>query len=455
MNVPSREYRFFKDIIVHIRNDKKSFLSLSQESDNKISYCNNGDIYNNQTRIKTTIGRYFRRQLNITPGQLSDVTLGKLNGHLFGQFVDNKSYFKLVNGQEIINCYKKSYGHHSCMTGDCSNLVELYALNPDKVSLLLFNNGTKARALLWNIGDKKILDRIYPDDGYHIDAYKKYCDDHGYIYRIHRGYPGDYTVALSDNETYTITLKHGGIFPYLDTFTFGEIYGNYVTLSNDHNFGNCVFKCQDGDYENNDNICCNCGERVNNDTCFNYDNEIYCEDCYCELFICCEECNENVPNEDTTLAHSKNGYEIDVCKYCLDHYYTECEDCGKYFHNDNINECGAINLCNECIENYVQCEDCGEYVKSDYVTIEDTDEIICCDCKDNYYYCEECDKYFFNQRDLFLNCKEYKNENCKDCPERKKEPVQKDQSIIQLEDVKNAMFSDYRRHYENRQTNAN
>jgi hypothetical protein len=119
------------------------------------------------------------------------------------------------------------------MTGSSSIYTNFYAINPEKVGLLLFDN---LRALIWTTDEgKTVLDRIYPANHWRIEPLLKWSKSQGYVTTRYndKGYDYDYYEEnnrhLTDRRSYTVTMKlfrdkDGELtFPHLDTFCFEEI----------------------------------------------------------------------------------------------------------------------------------------------------------------------------------------------------------------------------------------
>ena len=105
---------------------------------------------------------------------------------------DEDTHFSFLEGLDIVDFYKKAdEKSHSCMTGGHAQKTMLYADNPERVKLLIFDDFV-ARALVWKDDDgKTLLDRIYPNGGHHIDLYLKYAKKNDWIARNHQGAPRD------------------------------------------------------------------------------------------------------------------------------------------------------------------------------------------------------------------------------------------------------------------------
>jgi hypothetical protein len=96
----------------------------------------------------------------------------------------------------------------------------------------------------------------------------------------------------------------------------------------------------------NRNVCCDCGDIIDDDETRMHDNDIYCESCFHENFTMCDGCNEPYDSDDIITIHD--------CNYCPDCYndrYTECGSCGEIIsiHNTCTNDNGDT-YCESCFD---------------------------------------------------------------------------------------------------------
>jgi len=232
------EAEAFSRVLDDIRKDTKGhYLSYSQEQPAKVSYASRPEHkLDNAQRTRTTLGRYIRRHLGVSKDDLPDKTLHEVSREVFAHLVRGIQAISTISGDAITEAYRTAVGGVSCMTGDdhC-RYTELYALNPDVVSMVVYGDN-QARALLWKTDQEAmVLDRVYPNDGVHVNVLRNWAAANGYVYCCNNSLP-DGDVALSDGCQYTVTLKHNDTFPYIDTFCYGDIDGSTVRLSNDSEF---------------------------------------------------------------------------------------------------------------------------------------------------------------------------------------------------------------------------
>lgn len=173
--------------------------------------------------------------------------------------------------------------------------------------------------------------------------------------------------------------------------------------------------------------CIYCGEETENII----HGESVCLSCVNKLYVPCENCGELHDKEKMTETNI--GY---VCSECLECYFTCCNDCGVWVHNDNTytvrrnREGDEVDVCVYCCDNeYTFCEECGTYVRNEEGTDRTYDrQWRCYECLDNsesFTYCEGCDTYY---RECDITYSESRQEwLCPDCYAEAEE----DNSVIQ------------------------
>lgn len=136
------------------------------------------------------------------------------------------------------------------------------------------------------------------------------------------------------------------------------------TLSTDEDTNVCI-DC----YENNYGYCSNCEGKYSLDNMVLFNTELWCEECYNDSIVTCEDCGREVLTED---AHDIGGTT----------YHWVCDDC--------------------CSDNHI-CEDCG----NTSITLLDG---LCEDCRSETYavdsiiegYCYRPEPKFFGEGDRFF-----------------------------------------------------
>jgi len=154
----------------------------------------------------------------------------------------NKPKFelKVLVGEEIRTAY--NYKSHSsdygtlgasCMKHDsCYDYLNIYAKNKDVISMLAMYDEHKrimGRAILWQEGSNKIMDRIYSvnDEILHL-PFKKWATENGFLYKTKQNYFD--TLNFENMKTdkkelklsFNIDMLDDNSFPYMDTFKFAD-----------------------------------------------------------------------------------------------------------------------------------------------------------------------------------------------------------------------------------------
>lgn len=309
------------------KDDKGHFISIGTESTKiSISYAKTAESrLDVPKRIMTGLARYFGRQYPEHP--IPDAVMEKYERRVNAQITKKSimlldTKIKMLRGKDIRDFYKTMGEQvtHSCMTGPCSSFkVVLYELNPDKVSLIVFDE--QIRALLWKCDDgTTVLDRAYPSGHHKTEILRTWAESKGYILRANPDQNiVDQTIALSDGSSKQVTLKHNSVFPFMDLFRYGK-FGpdNTVTMSNDINFGNLVFKTDQGTYVEILR-CSKCGsarakmrEVLVGGT---IDNYCICDACYSKMFLICSNCSKNASIRNIAIDGTlTNGQHY--CKKC-------------------------------------------------------------------------------------------------------------------------------------------
>lgn len=188
----------------------------------------------------------------------------------------NRTRLEIVSGSDIVKYYdQKNYVSgdssslgNSCMRYDhCSEYIEFYAANTERVDMLVaFNDDDKVcgRAILWKSDcDTKIMDRIYGTEII-IEKFKKWAIENDYIHKESQSYDSSSEWIGKDGyftSDYEITVNNIRKMPYMDSFKYtDDLDGNTMVLSN--NTGDYCFTDTDG-----------CSETFDNE---NDDDYVYC-----------------------------------------------------------------------------------------------------------------------------------------------------------------------------------
>jgi hypothetical protein len=85
------------------------------------------------------------------------------------------------------------------------------------------------------------------------------------------------------------------------------------------------------------------------------DGNVYCQDCFLDLYRYCDCCNRDRPRDDFTTIHSTtihgNRSTLDYCEECANEYSAECGECGERFLRDLLSEFNDLLLCDDCRNN--------------------------------------------------------------------------------------------------------
>jgi len=204
-------------IINDIRFDRNNhFVTLAAGPDGRISYARSfGDRFNPTKKSRLALARYVRRVLKVSDRSIPDVDLEAFQESFklaIQSSEELSKQIKVLRGNAVSDYYRNTY-IKSCMTGEGkTKKIELYAINPDKVGLVVIGN--LARGLLWSCdGGETYLDRVYGSRmGYAI--LKDWALKKGYLIK-----------GKHDLRYLEVTLK---LFedtgtPYMDTFYYGKV----------------------------------------------------------------------------------------------------------------------------------------------------------------------------------------------------------------------------------------
>jgi len=260
------------------------------------------------------------------------------------------------------------------MTGESCGNVQIYENNPDKVRMVVYGNN-EARALLWNTDEGSVvMDRIYPCDGIHVNFLHNWAGENGYVYRVNTSSNGG--IGLSDGNSYHITLRHRGVFPYMDTFRYCEISERKVIVSNNYSFGNVILEDTCGGTSESA-YCIDCEERIDrDDCCTSPGGDTYCEVCFSAIYTYCDRCESCISRDDVITVNDDQSW----CDHCADNHANSCYVCSKYYEHGGIFAEDTNNYyCEECAQDELDiCFDCGCYFEN------------LTECDDEEYRCDKC-----------------------------------------------------------------
>lgn len=236
---PNKVYDYIaKNKITNLGYDRtKKELTSQQHAEYNHYLVNNKELlFNISGRSETTIGRVVKKLFG-----------DEFNSSEIEDFVNKyktlreKPIFELVNGDDIVYWYdSKTYVdgdgtlNNSCMNStEKSNYIKFYAINKDKVSLLILkdnkdSNKIKGRALIWYLDEPKgrvYMDRIYTTVNYLENHFIDYAKKNGWIYKSEQNMyettdlidtvSGEIIKKISVNN-----IKPHNDYPYMDTLKY-------------------------------------------------------------------------------------------------------------------------------------------------------------------------------------------------------------------------------------------
>lgn len=147
--------------------------------------------------------------------------------------------------------------------------------------------------------------------------------------------------------------------------------------------------------------CENCECEIEKGEQREYESDFYCEDCFCDLFLFCDVCNEYCPQDDIVYIESAEEY---VCNSCFELHYFRCDDCEGCFSQDDEMRVDCRSICDHCYcESYFTCDSCVEVYHNDYYG----GDGYCENCYEEnssglHNYCYKPDPVFYGKSDLYF-----------------------------------------------------
>lgn len=241
--------RLNKEVLV---DDHVNFICVSKNDPTKISYLTTervevisksetDDYWTTSKRYACKPGAFIGKILkDISPKEVENFA------NLYKTFASKADIeFKIVTGSDILNYYHQdSYFNqngtlgNSCMkTNSCQEYFDIYTQNP-MVSMLVMlapNDKLLGRALLWQIGEEKVMDRIYTiQDDIYFNHMAKWATDNGIIYKAYQNWQTCLTFSDGTSEIekkFSINLKvwNAEKYPYLDSFKWLDMNTGILT----------------------------------------------------------------------------------------------------------------------------------------------------------------------------------------------------------------------------------
>ena len=106
--------------------------------------------------------------------------------------------------------------------------------------------------------------------------------------------------------------------------------------------------------KNNKITCSECGAVLTEGYARNFDEQIFCEECFEKLTTICDNCQERIWRDN-----AERDLNYTLCSHCYDNCYTNCENCGRLIHNEDAYYVDG--------EDYPYCRDCFENLNNDAI----------------------------------------------------------------------------------------
>ncbi len=254
---------FLKNIGSFIKIEKDEIDVISYIPKSKLGLVRDG-FNDDKNRVRIKIGRFVNKVFKKETFDNHIIQLRDIESFVNvykSYFSMDPNSFKVVSGEEIYKWYhQKNYytanGYacgslwNSCMRhAERNRFMELYAINPDKVKMIINTEGDKlrTRALLWEeCSDRngnvfKVMDRIYYTYDHEIEAFKKWAIDNGYLHKLDQSSRSErlfYNGIVPNRMDLTVRLDNHKIdyYPYLDTFKFYDKKSGNFSNSDNFNF---------------------------------------------------------------------------------------------------------------------------------------------------------------------------------------------------------------------------
>lgn len=99
-------------------------------------------------------------------------------------------------------------------------------------------------------------------------------------------------------------------------------------------------------------VCMECGRNLGGMSVFEFEENIYCDECFRRLTVLCDCCETRIWRDN-----AEGDSFIPLCRHCYDYEYTNCERCGTLLHNDDA--------LYEDDSDYPYCQECYERIMSE------------------------------------------------------------------------------------------
>ena len=250
--------RLNKDILVdeHINficvsvNDPTKISYLTQDRIENIAKSETDDYWTTSKRFACKPGAFIGKILkDISPKEVENFA------SLYKTFASKQELeFRIVSGKDILKYYHQdnyfnqngSLGNSCMKSNSCQDYFDIYTQNP-MISMLVMlapNEKLLGRALLWQIGEEKIMDRIYTiQDDTHFHHMTKWAIDNGYVHKAYQNWQSCQTFFDGQNEiekklSLKLTNWTFKKYPYLDSFKWLDMNNGMMTNYQPNHFKN-------------------------------------------------------------------------------------------------------------------------------------------------------------------------------------------------------------------------
>ena len=223
---------------IDLKDDNITFLPVSRKTKNE-------NDWTSRFRQQIRLGRFVKKFLK---KEFSDKDI-EVFVNLIKATTSTDSNFSIVTGDDIRKYYHESnYAkgggtlNNSCMrNNNAQSYLDVYTQNPETISLLVLKN-TKdqilGRSILWNLGDRKFMDRVYTTDDYLHINFIVWAKANGYCYKMNNHYETPEWIydenGVGVKWQGKVELKSNfSKFPYMDTFKYkvGNFFYNWLDES--------------------------------------------------------------------------------------------------------------------------------------------------------------------------------------------------------------------------------
>jgi len=286
------------------------------------------------------------------------------------------------DGADSVRVY--SNGPSSCMSHDISDYASsphhpaiAYDITKGDVCVAYVMKGDRITARAMCCPSKKIYGRVYGDSSAFTAGMKAI------------GFSKEHSEFIGCVLPY-IPMGNGFVFPYVDSVEYVSVLANQkqVVLHNRYN-GSDV--SQFTLYETHD-----CKSQNGITPEYEDENQCYCEHCsdYCESssyienygdvcdyclensFNNCDECHST--HHDLESVSNENGDLVFCSSSCYSENFERCDECDKEVDSGDLSD---ANLCEDChSEKYSDCDDCGSEEERDDLEENKDGNLVCDEC---------------------------------------------------------------------------